>query len=540
MARVVWIVLLLASLAAAAGCEAGPQGEIPLRILAINDFHGNIATSSDAFGGVGRADYLAANVAAARADVEHSVFVSAGDLIGASPLVSALFHDEPTVEAMNAMGLDVNGVGNHEFDAGLAELRRLQRGGPHPVDPDADGQPFAGAAFDFLAANVIDDATGETIFPPYVVRRFAGVDVAFIGLTLQDTPSIVAADAIQGLSFRAEAQTVNALVPALRGQGIEAIVVLLHLGGASAGGPSDCGSGLTGPLAEVVADLHEAVDVVIAGHSNDEFVCRVGGTWVTMADSRGRLFTIIDAVLDPATGDLAVRAAENVPNAQAGVTPDPVVAALIDRYVALSATRANAVIGAVAAGLSREPNAAGESPLGGVIADAHLASTQAEGAVVAFTNSGGIRTGLPGGADGGVTYGEAFAAQPFGNSLVTMTLTGAQIETLLESQFRGEAGEDSDVLQVSRGFSYAWNASRPIGDRVDPATIAIHGVSLDPAAPYRVTANSFLADGGDGFTVFTEGTERIGGALDIDALVAYFGVVSPVGPGPQARITRLN
>lgn len=181
-----------------------------------------------------------------------------------------------------------------------------------------------------------------------------------------------------------------------------------------------------------------------------------------------------------------------------------------------------------------------QSPLGGVIADAHLASTQAEGAVVAFTNSGGIRTGLPGGADGGVTYGEAFAAQPFGNSLVTMTLTGAQIETLLESQFRGEAGEDSDVLQVSRGFSYAWNASRPIGDRVDPATIAIHGVSLDPAAPYRVTANSFLADGGDGFTVFTEGTERIGGALDIDALVAYFGVVSPVGPGPQARITRLN
>ncbi len=549
IAGIVWVPILFAAALLASGCSTVEEpDEIPLRILAINDFHGHIATSSDSFGGVGRADYLAANISAARAEVENSVFVSAGDLIGASPLISALFHDEPTIEAMNLMGLDFNGVGNHEFDEGLAELQRMQKGGPHPVEGDLDGNLFSGAAFEFLAANVIDDATGDTIFPPYAIRDYQGVGVAFIGLTLEGTPAIVSQAEVKGLTFVDEVETVNALVPSLREQGIEAIVVLLHEGGRSDGGQSDCGSGLTGAIADIAARLDDAVDVVIAAHTNDEFVCEIDGKWVTMADNRGRLFTVIDVTLSRATGDLTVKAIENRPNSQAGVTPSPALTALIDRYDALSAPRANLVIGSITADLTREPNAAGESALGDVIADAHLEATRAAGAggaVVAFMNSGGIRgnmlfdsTGPE--SDGELTYGEAFSVHPFGNSLVTLSLTGAQLDALLESQFREPTGDASDVLQVSRGFSYTWDAARPVGERVDPSTIAIDGVTVDPGATYRVTVNSFLADGGDGFAVLREGTERTGGVIDLDALVAYFSASSPVAPGPQDRISRRN
>ena len=547
MARFAWVPVLLAVASLAYGCSAQTD-EVQLRILAINDFHGNIATSSDSFGGVGRADYLAANIGAARDEVENSVFVSAGDLIGASPLISALFHDEPTIEAMNLMGLDINSVGNHEFDEGLAELRRMQGGGPHPVDGDLDGDPFSGADFEHVAANVIDDSTGATIFPPYAVREYGGVGVAFIGLTLEGTPTIVSQAEVEGLTFLDEAETVNALVPSLREEGIEAIVVLLHEGGRSDGGQSDCGSGLTGAVAEITASLDDAVDVVIAGHTNDEFACEIDGKWVTMADTRGRLFTVIDVTLSRATGDLTVKAAENRPNSQAGVTPAPALTALIDRYEALSAPRANVVIGSITADISREQNPAGESALGDVIADAQLEATRAAdagGAVVAFMNPGGIRTNVlfesagPE-TDGELTYGEAFSVQPFGNSLVTISLTGAQIDALLEAQFREPTDDAREVLQVSRGFSYTWDAAGPVGERVDPSTIAIDGITVDPGATYRVTVNSFLAGGGDGFTVLREGTERTGGMIDLDALVAYFSAAGPVAPGPQDRISRRN
>ena len=522
--------------------------EIPIRILAINDFHGNLATSSDSFGGVGRADFLAANIRNARDEVQNSVFVSAGDLIGGSPLISALFHDEPTIEAMNLMGLDFNGVGNHEFDEGLTELQRLQHGGPHPVDGDLDGDPFGGSDFKFLAANVIDNASGDTIFPPYAVRRYQGVGVAFIGMTLQATPNIVAKPAVEGMTFLDEVETINALVPSLREEGIEAIVVLFHHGGSSDGERNDCGTGLNGPVAEITARLDDAVDIVIAGHTNDEFICQIDGKWVTMADNRGRLFTVIDASLNTATGDLEVKEIENRPNSANDVVPDAALTALIDRYEILSADIADAVIGSITDDITRWPNSAGESALGDVIADAQLAATRSKdsgGAVVAFMNPGGIRENVlfdseDAGADGELTYGEAFSVQPFGNSLVTLTMTGDQIDQLLEAQFRDSTNDDVRLLQVSNGFSYTWNASRPIGERVDPSTISIDGVPIDIEAMYRVTVNSYLADGGSGFSVLTEGTERTGGMIDLDALVSYFSANSPIEPGPQDRITRVD
>ena len=521
--------------------------EVQLRILAINDFHGHIASSSDSFGGVGRADYLAANVAAVRAEVENSIFVSAGDLIGASPLISALFHDEPTIEAMNLMGLDINGVGNHEFDDGRAELARMQQGGSHPGSQDGDGEPFQGADFQFLAANVLDE-TGNTIFPAHEVRDFQGIKVAFIGMTLEGTPGIVARGRVAGLSFLDEAETVNSLVPDLREQGIEAIVVLLHHGGFSDGGKDDCGSGLDGPVADAVSVLDPAVDLVIAGHTNDEFVCEIDGKWVTMADTAGRLFTVIDATLDLQTGDLTVQSAVNVPNSQEGITPVPALSALIDKYERLVAPRANAVVGTVTADISRGQNDAGESALGDVLADAHLAATSSPdtgNAGVAFMNPGGIRDEIMFAssgpeADGELTYGEAFSVHPFGNSMVTMTLTGAQIDTLLEQQFRDEGTGYGNMLQPSAGFSYAWDPAAPLGSKVELSSIAIQGIPITPDGSYRVTVNSYLAGGGSGFSVLLEGTERVGGDVDVDALVAYFAGNAVVAPGPQDRIKRLN
>jgi 5'-nucleotidase len=527
----------------AGDCNTVFPDTVNLQILAINDFHGNIATSSGSFGGTGRADYLAANIRAAEEGADNSIFVSAGDLIGASPLISAIFHDEPSIEAMNLMGLDINGVGHHEFDAGVDELLRMQSGGSHPVDGDLDGDPFLGAEFEFLAANVVVDATGETFFPPYSIREFQGVKVAFIGVTLEGTPAIVTPSAIAGLSFRDEVDTVNALVPVLQQASIEAIVVLLHEGGQSDGGPSDCGTGLTGPVADIVPQLDDAVDLVIAGHTNDEFVCEIDGKWVTMADNRGRLFTDIDVTLNSGTGDMTVVAINNVPNLQGGVVPDPTVTALIDKYDSLSGPLANAVIGTITSDIRRTANAAGESALGDIIADAQLEATAPAGfgdAQVAFMNPGGIRDDLDflsGGPefDGEVTFAEAFSVQPFGNSLVTMSLTGQQIHTLLEQQWVGQAFPR--ILQVSNGFSYVWSASAPDGDRVDPASVVINGAALNLLATYRVTVNSFLAGGGDNFSVLTEGTDRLGGEIDMDALVTYFGIHSPVAPGPQDRIT---
>ena len=557
--RTAFILIIVTVMAILLGCSPAPTpappspvpqetGDVQLRILAINDFHGRIDTSSDSFGGVGGADYLAANIAAARAEVENSVFVSAGDLIGASPLISTLFHDEPTIEAMNLMGLDINGVGNHEFDEGPAELLRMQRGGTHPIDGDLDGDPFGGADFEFLAANVTDEATDTPILPSHAIRDYQGISVAFIGMTLEGTPGIVARSGVEGLTFRDEAETVNALVPQLRNDGIEAIVVLLHEGGFSDGGQNDCGSGLSGPVAEVAGRLDDAVDLVIAGHTHDEFVCEIDGKWVTMADNGGRLFTVIDTVLDRQTGDLTVQSAVDHPNSQAGVTPVPDLTALIDKYDSLSSDRANAIVGNVTSDIGRRENKAGESALGGVIADAHLAATRSAdsgNAVVAFMNSGGIRDDLGFAAsgeeaDGEVTYAEAFSVHPFGNSLVTMSLTGAQIDMLLEQQLDNPDPDRGNVLQVSRGFSYTWDGSQPAGSRVDAATISVDGVAVDPADVYRVTVNSYLADGGSGFSVFTEGTERTGGMIDLDALIAYFEEAGNVSPGSADRITRLN
>ena len=541
------LVLLLATVISAG---AKPSGTVNVQILALNDFHGNLLPPTGSSGRVGTIDaggveYLATHISNLRALNPNTVVVSAGDLIGASPLLSALFHDEPTIEAFNLIGLDFNAVGNHEFDEGYAELLRMQNGGCHPEDGCLDGDDFAGANFQFLAANVVRKDNGKTIFPAYKVRSFDTAKIAFIGMTLEGTPLIVSPAGISQLNFLDEAATVNALIPQLKAKGIETIVVVIHEGGTPAApAPYNGCIGISGPIVDIVNNFDDEVDVVISGHTHQPYNCVIDGKIVTSAFSFGRLVTKVDLTIDRASGEVVSMTANNRIVTR-DVAKDSLVTTLINKYNAIAAPLANRVIGSITTSITRTNNAAGESALGDVIADGQLEATLAQGAVVAFMNPGGIRADLTyasspaGEGDGNVTYGEMFTVQPFGNSMVTLTLTGAQIERVLEEQFAGCTLATPRILQVSAGFTYTWSASGPVCEKVDPASISINGVPLDLSASYRVTVNSFLADGGDSFPTLAQGTNRVGGEVDTDAFEAYFAAHSPVAPGPQNRITQI-
>jgi 5'-nucleotidase len=525
---------------------------VDVRILAINDFHGNLRPPP---GGIripdpadkantiavpaGGAEHMATLIKQLRAGHKNAVFVAAGDLIGASPFLSAMFHDEPTVEALSMMGLAISSVGNHEFDEGAAELLRIQNGGCHPTDGCQGPHRFEGAKFHYLAASTIETRTGKPILPPYEIRTFDGIPVAFIGLTLRGTAGIVSPAGIAGLQFNDEAETVNALVPELRARGVEAIVVLIHEGGLPTGSYNEC-PGISGPIVDIVKKFDKAVDVVVSGHTHRAYICDIDGRLVTSADKYGTLVTTIDLKLDPVTRDITSAKADNTIVADS-LAKDPEQTALLDAYDKLAAPIAGRHAGSITETLSRMPNDAGESVLGDIIADAQLAATRTAGnggAVMAFTNPGGVRTDISGREAGAVTYADVFASQPFRNQLVTLTLTGVQIKAMLEQQWLDP--KRPRILQVSKGFSYAWDGAKPYGDRVMADRMTLNGQRIDPEMNYRVTVNNYLAVGGDGFTAIKEGTSPQVGIYDVDALYAYFQANSPIAPTSEARIVRLN
>lgn len=547
--RLTSFALALVALPAAAQTVA----PVELRILAINDFHGNLRPPP---GGIrindpedknkklmiaaGGAEYMATLVKQLREGHKNTILAAAGDLIGASPFLSAMFHDEPSVEALSMMGLAITSVGNHEFDEGKTELLRMQNGGCHPEDGCQGPRPFTGAKFHYLAASTIETATGKSVLPPYEIREFEGIPVAFIGLTLKETAGIVSPKGITGLEFRDEAETVNALVPQLKARGVEAIVVLIHQGGVPGGDYNECPD-ITGPIVDIVKKFDRSVDVVVSGHTHRAYVCQIDGRLVTSGDKYGTLVTAIDLKLDPATRDIVSARAENVIVANASLAKDPEQTALIDAYDKLSAPIANRPAGSVTQTLSRVPNDAGESALGDVIADAQLAATKDAkngSAVIALTNPGGIRTDIIPKENGAVSYGELFASQPFRNRLVTMTLSGSQLKDMLEQQWLDP--KRPRILQVSIGFSYSWDASKPFGERVIVDKMTLNGKPIEPATGYRVTVNDYLAVGGDGFTVAKQGASPQYGGYDADALFAFFRAHGPIGPLPPTRILRVN
>ncbi len=606
--------LLAATIASAFAGAAFAQAStapITIKIIGFNDFHGNLQ-SPGTFGqntivpaaqrpAVGGAEYIAAYVARLKAQNPLNVVVGGGDFIGASPLISALFFDEPTVEVMNHVGVDFTSVGNHEFDKGSAELKRLQNGGckltngqPDPnscrgIGSRAPGT-FDGAHFKWLSANVIETATGHTLLPAYGIKSFDGVKVAFIGMTLKGTPGIVTPTGVAGLQFQDEADTVNALVPRLRAQGIEAIVVLVHQGGfqssPNVGDINGCdgnllnADGSKSDIENIVNRLDDAVDLVVSAHTHAAYNCsantvdvkNVGGKAqstprptglankvgrlipVTSASAFGRIVTDIDVTLDPKTRNVIAVSPTNRlvdrtdPAINQAIATDPTVRNIVQGYNALVSPLAGAVVGTIAKALPSTANAAGEMPAGSLIADAQLAATQPAslgGAQIAFMNAGGVRSpGFVSAASAypyALTYGDAFTVQPFGNSLVTMTLTATQLKALLEQQFKGCAGQAANrVMQVSNGLKYSWSAGAPACSKIidvtftptdvtvtppvatgAPQIVVSNGVVQNPGRTYRVTVNNFMATGGDGFTTLTGGANSLGGAQDIDALVAY-------------------
>ena len=559
------LLLVLLSTLIVSTVSAKPSPTVDVQILAVNDFHGNLEPPAGSSGRIGTinaggAEYLATHINTLRALNPNTVVVSAGDMIGASPLLSALFHDEPSIEAFNAMGLDFNAVGNHEFDEGFVELLRMQKGGCHPVDGCLDGDDFAGAKFKYLAANVVfndDDEDDDdskknkdedlkTLFSAYRIREFNSVKVAFIGMTLEGTPGIVTPSGVAGLTFLDEADTVNALIPELKKEGVQTIVVLIHEGGAQvAPAPYNGCVGISGAIVDIVNRFDPEVDVVISGHTHNAYNCMINNMLVTSAASFGRVVTDVDLKINRKSGEVVSMSANNNIVTR-DVAKDGFITALIAKYNAIAAPLANRVIGAITATITRTNNAAGESALGDVIADAQLFATADAangGAVIAFMNPGGIRTDLnyassaAGEGDGKVTYGESFAVQPFGNNLTTISMTGAQIKVALEQQFDNPAVGQSRILQVSNGFTYSWSLSAPVGSKI--SNMMLNGVAISDTSTYRVTVNSFLADGGDNFFVFKDGTDRLGGAVDTDALEKYFVAFPLVAPGPQNRITLL-
>lgn len=537
------IALALALLSGACAAPHAPK-PITLKIAAINDLHGWLQPSPERIrvmgpkapietailaGGIAQ---LAAMVDTLRAQNPNFAFVSAGDLIGASPLLSATFDDEPTIEALNAARLDFHGVGNHEFDRGIAHLQRMQTGGC-PAAGCKSGAQFAGARFPFLGANVFS-TSGQRLFPAYGIKEYSGVKIAFVGVTLKDTGSMLSPQARAGIDFRDEAETVNALVPVLQRQGVKAIVLLIHQGGINEGGANDC-INLRGAILDVVERLDRAVNVVASGHTHQAYVCHIAGKLVTSAGSFGRFVTEIDLRVDGSShGVISASAINRV------VLPDKPgnaeQAALLERYTNLSGP-IHRPVGRITAPFSRAPNADGESRLGQLIADAHLAAMRAAGAVVAFMNPGGIRVPLPYKDEGAITFADVYAVYPFDNTLVAMTLTGAQILELLEQQWRAAS---SRVLAISSGFSYAWDPKAPPGKRVVPGSVTIDGQPLEVGRSYRIAVNSYMASGGDRFNIFTAGKDRTAGRSSRDALADYLRANSPVAPSGERRIRRVD
>jgi 5'-nucleotidase len=548
---------------------------VAVKILGINDFHGQLSAGKlVSKRPVGSAGVLAAYLKGAAAPApERTLLVHAGDHVGASPASSALLQDEPAVSFLNLLAnhhcrhLEVEdrtgfggreedddryegwmdprcnlagSVGNHEFDEGIAELQRLLGGGSHIKGPFLES-PWRGARYPTLAANVVDTKTGKPVLPPYVVKRVDGIPLAFIGVVLKETPTIVTPTGVAGLRFLDEADTVNSYVPELRRRGVRAIVVLIHQGGSqkSYTGTTDPAGLVTGAIVDIVKRLDDEVDLVVSGHTHS-FVNALlqngngKAMLVTQAFSAGTAYADIDIEIDRETRDVVKKSASIVTtwaDAGPGLTPDPAAAALALAAETKVAPLVNQLIGTATTALPAAGGASGESPLGDLIADAQRAAVP--GADFAFMNPGGIRADL---AAGPVTWGNLFAIQPFGNSLVALTLTGDQVRQLLEQQWLGQPY--ARILQIS-GLSYTWDEAKPVGSRV--VEIRKGGALLDPAASFRVVVNNFMAAGGDNFTVLVSGTNPVGGAQDIDALIAWVkSLPQPFGAPDGGRITRLN
>ncbi|MGW1614480.1 bifunctional metallophosphatase/5'-nucleotidase [Streptomyces sp. NPDC002285] len=543
-----------------------------VQLLSFNDLHGNLEPPAGSSGRVtelqadgttktidaGGVEYLATHLRQAREGEKYSITAAGGDMVGASPLISGLFHDEPTIEALNKLDLDVTSVGNHEFDEGAKELARLQNGGCHPKDGCYSDKKFKGADFPYLAANVLDEKTGKPILKPYWVWKKRDVKVGFIGVTLEDTPGVVSAEGVKGLKFKDEVETINKYAKVLQRQGVKSIVALIHEGGApaSASYNYDCeapgaGDGVSGPIVDIAKNITPQVDALVTGHTHAAYVCSIDDPsgkprMVTSAASFGRLYTDTTLTYDRYTGDIArtaVKSANRVVTRDVPKAPD--MTGLISKWNTLAAPIGNRAIGHISADI---PSAGTESPLGDLIADAQLAYGKEldPETDLALMNPGGIRAPLTFAAkgaegDGVVTYAEGFTVQPFSNTVNLQDLTGAQLIQVLKEQVSGTNAASPKVLQISSGLTYTLDLTKSGADRVVSDSIKLNGEAINPTATYRVATNNFLAGGGDGFPTLGQGTNDLVGTDDLTVLEKYLtansSATDPIAPPAANRIT---
>ncbi|MGW0807655.1 bifunctional metallophosphatase/5'-nucleotidase [Nonomuraea sp. NPDC002799] len=558
---------------------------VPVRLLALNDFHGNLEPPTGSSGrmvdenGVtveaGGAAYVATHMKAL-AD-KNTIAVAQGDLIGATPLISAAYHDEPSIEFMGKLGLKVAAVGNHEFDEGYTELRRIMKGGCHPVDGCSPAGPWKGAKFDYVGANVLFKKPGQTndavaalggsaqvkkvlsewgvpALPPVSIKWMNGVPIGFIGLVTQTTPSIVTSEGIKDLTFVDEVKAANVASRLLKLVGVKAQVVLVHEGDqVTAGQSPDACAAVPGAGNRIATQVDSEIDVILSGHSHQAYLCRVtdpagNDRLYSQGGSFGRVITQVDLNVNVRTRDIE-RASVVADNhvVTRTVTADPEISAFVQTWKDRVAPVANKAVGTITGDITNTAVASGESPLGDLIADAQLAGTRTGGnAQIALMNPGGVRASLTyasspaGEGDGVVTYGEAFTVQPFNNLMQVVTLTGAQLKTVLEQQFTGgpNAQAFTKILQPSANFTYTYSRGAAWGAKI--SEMKIDGVAVTDTQTIRVAANNFLVGGGDAFLAFRDGTELWSGPLDIDAFVDHLGQNNPVAPPATNRITAID
>ncbi|MFZ6658572.1 bifunctional metallophosphatase/5'-nucleotidase [Undibacterium sp. TJN19] len=552
--------LLLA--ACASTDTANKAATTDITIFSINDFHGNLqadspvpylASKTDASDPskkisipAGGYAYLSSKLNERRKAVSNSILVGAGDLIGASPMGAALMKDEPVIEAMNRLNLSASAIGNHEFDNGTVALMRKLKG-ECPAGGCAYAE-FHGARFDYLAANVFENDSKTPWLAPYVIRQVGDVKVGFIGAVTSDVPNLVAGDAVRHLRFEDEASAINRYVPELQKQGVAAIVVLIHEGGIYKGEETDptyrC-EGLHGPIIEISKKLDKAISLVVSGHSHQGYTCKIDGRLVVQGRSYGSFLTESTLTIDRASNTVIKAVAVNHLIDQQQIKPDPVALQLVDQVDKQTAgLRQRPIVSLNSALLRNSEKGFFDSSLGNVIADAqlHFAQHMGGGADVSFMNAGGIRSDVPSGKPQGqvaVSYGDLYAAQPFGNTIVRMKLSGAQILTLLQQQWLNRSDDDPKKLYVSHGFSYSWDPKAAIEQRVQQ--VKIKGKSLDMNQQYLVVVNNFLAEGGDGFVVLKQGTDKEVLGRDLEAFESYVNEQgSKLTEVKRDRVTRMG
>jgi 5'-nucleotidase len=536
--------------------------EIELHVLAFNDFHGNLArpalvTRRPAGGAAVLAAYLEA---AEREHPGRTLIVHAGDEFGASPPITRLNGNEPAMQFLDLLAGSgdcpygvathfydaaswrkrpdrcnvIGTLGNHEFDGGVPELKRLLEGGNAAAGPFLE-KSYRGSRVPYVCANVRDRRTGQLILPPYAVVVIGGIPIGVIGAVLRDTPAIAPAWETANLEFLDEAESINRAAAELERAGIHTLIVTIHQGVVGTRTPE--GWQWQGPLRRIVAQLDPDIDLVISGHThhytNALFPDRAGRpVLVTQAYAFGVAYADIDLSIDAATRDVVASSARIVPvwaDAGPGLHPDARVAALTSAAERAVAPRIARVVAEAGAPITRSMTSAGESALGDLVADAQRADTHAD---IALMNPGGLRADLKAGP---ITWGDILTLHPFGNRLITMTLTGAELLAVLEEQWPADPDALPRVLKTS-GLSYVWDGRRPAGHRVVAACDAERR-PIDPARAYRVTANDFLAAGGDDFLGLRVGRDELMGPLDADALAKYLEARrGPIEPHTDGRI----